>query len=689
MNEIAVRVYGSSDENFFDRRLRPRLKIDIPVTIDIYDANRAIVDSVLGKVRDIGGNGISILLPSALLKDQLVRIHFVLDSDNSLFESYGIVNWSLLKTKSEWEHGIQFFETPPEARKILSTWLSTKFRDIGAIEDRRIRASIKSTRIEFLNRSGRRIVGTVDETNNLPLDACVVILPPAYGETKINNITASFFLANNGFRAIRYDATDHVGESEGEMLDCRMRNMSDDILSVIDYVCATFHPPKIGMVATSLAARAAIKAVSEDLRVSMLVTLVGVVDLQASIKAVYHEDMIGTCMGGRKWDITEVLGFPVRGKFLETAIEDNFHNLPTTIADLRKIKGKVVEFVTENDLWVDCRDVQRTTQLPNVEMVMIAEGFHQLHENRAVARKALRSVTHKLLEELVAPSATLEMVKNASYREIGLRVRFERERIRNLANPNCEAEKAFWEKYLDGFDIVLRSDEFQDLYRLIVQSLGGLDRRCLLDVGCGNGNFGIWLLRYLAGQNGKRHLFRRNVDENIRYIGMDYVELALLKADKSFDQTWARLRREKLYPNMHWSFVRGDASRELPFCQGQFNAVVCNLLISYVDDPLFTLRQQYRVLKPGGKLVVTSLKPDPDLSVIFDQFAKKTSGQELDAARALLNNAGGIRYREAQGQFRFFAEEELTNLLNASGFVNVRTSAVLANQAVMAAGEKR
>ena len=36
MNEIAVRVYGSSDENFFDRRLRPRLKIDIPVTIDIF-----------------------------------------------------------------------------------------------------------------------------------------------------------------------------------------------------------------------------------------------------------------------------------------------------------------------------------------------------------------------------------------------------------------------------------------------------------------------------------------------------------------------------------------------------------------------------------------------------------------------------------------------------------------------------
>ncbi|MEX2426183.1 MAG: methyltransferase domain-containing protein, partial [Thermomicrobiaceae bacterium] len=50
-------------------------------------------------------------------------------------------------------------------------------------------------------------------------------------------------------------------------------------------------------------------------------------------------------------------------------------------------------------------------------------------------------------------------------------------------------------------------------------------------------------------------------------------------------------------------FRTGD-TRSLDFSDGQFDAVVAHTLISHVEEPLVTLKEAARVLKPGGTITI-------------------------------------------------------------------------------------
>ncbi len=58
---------------------------------------------------------------------------------------------------------------------------------------------------------------------------------------------------------------------------------------------------------------------------------------------------------------------------------------------------------------------------------------------------------------------------------------------------------------------------------------------------------------------------------------------------------------EARYGRLPW--VAADALN-LPFAEGQFDAVVSGFLMRNVIDVLQALREQYRVLKPGGRIVI-------------------------------------------------------------------------------------
>jgi demethylmenaquinone methyltransferase/2-methoxy-6-polyprenyl-1,4-benzoquinol methylase len=49
------------------------------------------------------------------------------------------------------------------------------------------------------------------------------------------------------------------------------------------------------------------------------------------------------------------------------------------------------------------------------------------------------------------------------------------------------------------------------------------------------------------------------------------------------------------------TLVRGEAE-QLPFADGEFDAVTFTYLLRYVDDPAATLAELARVVKPGGRL---------------------------------------------------------------------------------------
>jgi SAM-dependent methyltransferase len=90
----------------------------------------------------------------------------------------------------------------------------------------------------------------------------------------------------------------------------------------------------------------------------------------------------------------------------------------------------------------------------------------------------------------------------------------------------------------------------------------------LLDVGCGT----AWLARHFE-----------------RYTGIDGSADAVGQAVEAGRNV-----------------LRGDVSRSLPFADSSFDAVVLKDLLEHVPDPVFTVTEARRVLRPGGLLFASS-----------------------------------------------------------------------------------
>ncbi len=126
-----------------------------------------------------------------------------------------------------------------------------------------------------------------------------------------------------------------------------------------------------------------------------------------------------------------------------------------------------------------------------------------------------------------------------------------------------------------------------------------------------------------------------------------------------------------------------DGSPQLPFEDGSFDGVGMSLLLSYLDHPDDLLFEAYRVLRPGGRLMLSSLVTDSesskfylDLVARFEQMpvseipAGSTREDLLDSVRRFADHAGDLCRLEEEGLFRFYDADRLVDLVLRRGFVD-------------------
>ncbi len=556
--------------------------------------------------------------------------------------------------------------------------------------------SVVSELVSFENKRGMRIVGFHDFSRTNSDDKRWMIVLPGYGETKTDVLTVAYFLAQNGFHTLRFDYSDHVGESDGEILSTTLTKMKEDILSAINYIYRRFQPTAVGAVSSSLASRALIRAVREDDRIGILLNLACVVDLRKTLFAIYKEDHVERTICGLANGIMDVLGFQIDADhFLRSAIQDHYEDLTTTISDVSQIKIPFVIFVAENDIWVELKDVQQVFHAVASEQksLRILKGsMHRLYENPRVVKEVLKDMVEYCARYFPVHQGYFK-VYEPNLKEIGRRVRKEKERNRILHRVTKEEEREFWKNYLHKYSFIINVHDYWNLLDFIYRLLENHTSRAkILDAGCGIGNYGAFLLVKLMYRLGQKFIVAAG-SPVFSLVGIDFVEEAILQAKETHARMLSEFSQKLgLMPKAGpapFSYFLADLESGLPFEANSFDKVCCNLVISYLQNPRGAVADMMRVLKPKGRIVVTSLKPFADLSEVYRNFVRVAETErEIEEARKLLNNAGRLKVKEAEGIYRFFSEEELTDILKEAGAREVETYRSFGNQANIAVGNK-
>lgn len=113
-----------------------------------------------------------------------------------------------------------------------------------------------------------------------------------------------------------------------------------------------------------------------------------------------------------------------------------------------------------------------------------------------------------------------------------------------------------------------------NLRRWMAAELGGLaDDSPVLEVGCGDASFTTELAKY---------------SRRVTALDISAGQIA---------ENAARL------PGI--TFRQHDVSERLPFADGAFAVIWCSEVLEHLFDPAYALREMHRVLRPGGRLLVT------------------------------------------------------------------------------------
>lgn len=555
---------------------------------------------------------------------------------------------------------------------------------------------IRTEFVHFPSRTGLKVAACLDHCGDLAGRPWVVIAPK-YGETKKNNLQLAYYLAANGLNVLRFDQTNHVGESEGRMQDFTLPGAVDDIVACYDFLEERGFARQAVLVSNSLSARCAFRAAVGESRITRLISVVGVVNMQHTLKMVYNDDIFGTFLQGRHWGLTDILGFDINGEiFLGTAVDARMHDLEGTLADLAALRVPLVYFFAMNDTWVNYHDVVKATEnQPLARLVAVEGAMHEVRENPKAAEEVFRRVVWACLSETDYPGDEQARLQIPDKRLILAQNKQERERLRRSEMP-AESETTFWSGYLEKYSVLEKSEDYRQYMELLGRLCAFRPGATVLDAGCGNGMFGRWVLHEAMKQ---RRVKFSAADLPSLYVGLDLTDRGLQDAMGHHLDAVGRYADELRrggppgigYLRFDFNDLADPAggAAQLPFADGTFDVVCCSLVLSYLRRPLALLKELHRVARPGCVAVISSMKPHCDMSAIYRDFMEQqVSAEEIDRARNLLRAAGKIRMKEEVGHYAFFSDAELAALAAEAGFEVCERFHSLGNQAVVVKAQK-
>jgi malonyl-CoA O-methyltransferase len=135
---------------------------------------------------------------------------------------------------------------------------------------------------------------------------------------------------------------------------------------------------------------------------------------------------------------------------------------------------------------------------------------------------------------------------------------------------------------------------------VVREALGDVAGLAVLDLGCGTGRHALWL------------------------AGVGATVTAVDFSERMMEKARAKPGAEKV------RFLVHDLHQRLPFPDGAFDAVVSGLVLEHLHDMGAFFAEAHRVLKPGGRAVVSGMHPAMFLRDVRARFHDPQTGEKVE-----------------------------------------------------------
>jgi SAM-dependent methyltransferase len=595
--------------------------------------------------------------------------------------------------------GLRFHGLTPYAEREVNRVVRQYLTSPGESESSSQQAPIVSISRECRNLRGQAIVITDDHIRQaLAPNTPVIIIAPGYGQTALDAITLSYYLAHYRLRILRYDHTNHVGLSDGELQQTTLRSMQSDLLKVVEYVQHTWPTAPLIVMASDMAARVALKMAVQSRPLDLLLLINPVVDIQAMLMTVHGHDLVADHRYGLRRGIANLLGLNVNvDRFVGDLVAGHFTDLASTIADLRLLRSPSAILTTpSNHLGplppADLPQAFLTALGAHTRLAMVPTSlsgqdlpFNEQHP------PVFRQILEQIAIAVSLPTTPAEFrVHTRHMLARQQRIELERTRLRhNLSQITREALRVAHLQQLPQLGNLHEHWKFlDDLYRLLSPLEAG---SMLVDVGVGHGD----LVRATMINQAYRSRQRGwSPERPVHVIGLGRSQDSLIQARQGLRALHRELDNDfsgtlSIHPPLTVEWMRVDWTHGLPFQDHSLHRVVCNLSLSFVPSPLVTIRELYRILRPQGRLVLTVFHPDADLSVLYRQHLHRANQDEFGPqANIVLHYLGRLREAVRHGLLHTFDRPSLTSFLRHAGILTPRILPALDGHALFAVIEK-
>jgi PAS domain S-box-containing protein len=596
--------------------------------------------------------------------------------------------------------GLRFQGLTPYAEREVSRIVQQHLMSPGKSHSSSPHASIVSIPRECRNPRGQTIVVADDHLNqSLAPNTPTIIIAPGYGQTALDAITLSYYLAHYRLRILRYDHTNHLGLSDGELEQTALRSMQTDLLKVVEFVQHTWPTAPLIVMASDLTARVALKMAVQSRPIDLLLLINPVVDIQAMLMTIHGHDLVEDHRHGLRRGIANLLGLNVNiDRFVGDVVAGHFTDLASTITDLRLLRSPTAI------LTIPSSPLRPWAQADLPQAFLTALGPHAslravsapLHGQDLPLNEPHPPAFREILEQIAAIVSlpTIPAAFHAKTRHIlahQQRIEIERTRLRhNLSQFTREALRF---AHLQQLPQLGNLHEYwkllDDLYRL----LSPLEPdSVLVDVGVGHGD----LVRTTIVNQAYRSRQRGwNPARPVHMIGLGLSQDPLTQARQSLRALHQELDSDfggtlTAHPPLTTEWMHVDWTQGLPFKDQSLHRIVCNLSLPFVPSPLAIIRELYRMLHPQGRLVITVFHPDTDLSVLYRQHLHRANQDEFSPqAHTVLHYLGRLREAIRHGLLHTYDQPSLASLLQQAGILTPRILLALDGQAFFAVIEKK